>query len=227
MDMHFFRVTNDENAYVYLERTLNDALAKFNNVIWFVSGGSNIQISVDTLNKLDKANLAKLHVLLIDERFGEPGHKDSNYKQLLDAGFSPEIVDFKPVLKEHLDYLSETTSAYDHMVRNAFSEADFVVGQFGIGPDGHTAGILPGSTAADDNENLVASYETPIYDRITLTPKAIKAMSVCYVYVMGENRKDVIEELERKNLPVNVQPAQIFKEVKEAYIINREIGEIK
>lgn len=206
-----------------LAEHLQKSLQSGKRVLWFVSGGSNIQASVQVMNKLTDEPTENLAIFLIDERFGAPGHKDSNYKQFQDAGFQHKQASFIPVLVEGLN-LQETSQRYSELLERALDHADIVIGQIGIGADGHIAGILP-HTSATAASGLVISYEHPTHTRITATFDAIRRIDCDFSFVFGKDKYEALYRLKTEDLPLQEQPSQILKELKEVHIYNDQIGE--
>ena len=118
---------------------------------------------------LPKAKTKNLSIFLIDERYGEVGHLDSNAKQLHDAGFEARDAIFVTPLLPGFSF-DETHERYSEAIGRAFEHADSIIGQIGIGSDGHIAGILPGTPAVNAS-GWVTAYDTPTYKRLTLTSK--------------------------------------------------------
>jgi 6-phosphogluconolactonase/glucosamine-6-phosphate isomerase/deaminase len=166
-----------------------------------------------------KKDLSRLTVTLSDERYGDVGHKDSNWQQLLDKGFDITNVQVLPVLVAGpTEYdLEKTKEEFSIKVKKAYNKADIIIGQLGIGTDGHIAGVLPESRGVVDTSVAVA-YEANDYKRITLTLKMIKKMSVIFVFAFGQSKKSVIADLETKDLSMSEMPAQILKQVKDVRI---------
>src|SRR5690606_18486013 len=142
-------------------------------VLWLVSGGSNVPASVQVMLNIPAAQSKNLSVSLMDERWGKPGHKDSNWQQLLQAGFDGKRASLLPVLRPGQSF-EECTKDYGGIIGRAVTDNGIVVGQIGIGPDGHVDGILPGSAAANEDRSLTASYEAPRFKRLTLTFPALR-----------------------------------------------------
>ena len=46
-----------------------------------------------------------------------------------------------------------------------------------------------------------------------MTPKTIKLLDEGFVYMIGENKWPVIDDLKEKDLPLDTQPAQILKQI--------------
>lgn len=222
--VHFIKVTEPQSAAEALTQRLRQELSKDQRVLWLVPGGSNIPLSVQVMHALLPATQQRLAIMLTDERYGTLDHPDSNTRQLREAGFTPGEATVVPVLTPENLPLAETCARYEAAIRVAFDNADVVIGQFGMGADGHIAGVLPGSPAIN-SRNLVAGYDAGNFVRITLTPPAIKQISAAYLFAFGEAKREALINLQSKTLPLTQQPAQIIKSLPEAYVYNDQIGE--
>ena len=203
--------------------SLSDALSLHSRVLWLVPGGSNIAIAARIMQQLPDALLEKLHIMLTDERYGAVDHPDSNFRQLREAGFDPRMATLIPTLTPNTALDATVMSYADNFAREA-DEAGYIIAQFGIGGDGHIAGILPGSPAATTGE-LAAGYHTETFDRITLTFPALKRIDEAYAFVFGDAKRSALEALKHGPLPLTEEPAQILREIPEAYVYNDCIAE--
>jgi 6-phosphogluconolactonase/glucosamine-6-phosphate isomerase/deaminase len=140
----------------------------------------------------------------------------------MDNGFDVKLSTLLPVLLPELD-LAQTAEHYDATIRQAILDNDVIIGQFGIGPDGHIAGILPKSPATTSSE-LAAGYDAPPYQRLTLTFPALQQITAAYVMVFGGSKHEALLNLQTKALSIIDQPAQILKNIPEAYVYNDQIG---
>lgn len=202
---------------------LSQELAQGKQVLWLITGGSNIAVSVAAMVTLKPEHTHKLVIFLADERYGEVNHIDSNAKQLHDAGFQPhEAVFMQPLVPGFS--LEETRERYAQASQRAFEHADVIIGQLGIGADGHIAGILPHSPAVTASD-FVTAYQTSTYTRFTLTFNALRQITADYSFVFGADKKATLEQLRDQDLPLAEQPAQLLKELPEVYIFNDQIGE--
>jgi 6-phosphogluconolactonase/glucosamine-6-phosphate isomerase/deaminase len=211
-----------ECARILAER-IGSFLAQDKKVLWLLSGGSNINISVLTLDILKehfplklKTNLA---VSLVDERYGPVGHPDSNWQQLLEADFSLDEIISEPVLTGLS--LEETVQNFSENYKRISTWADVVIGQMGIGLDGHTAGILPESPAVTES-GIACSYEALKYTRISLTLTTIKSINASYAFLIGSTKKLVIYYLRSRDFPYAEMPAQVLKDIPESYVYSVE-----
>ncbi len=82
---------------------------------------------------------------------------------------------------------------------------------FGLGIDGHIAGILPRSDAVNSQE-LICTYDTPQYDRITITPHVISMLDEAIMCALGDMKWPMIEKFE-EDWPIDEVPSQILKSV--------------
>ena len=178
-------------------------------VLFFVTGGSSILVGIKVAEILKNHQCENLTIILTDERYGPLGHKDSNWQQLLDGGFVFPQAKLIPVLSG--DGQKSTTEKFNQNLIQEFERAEYKIGLFGIGSDGHIAGILPDSDAVT-MQDLACGYETPSFIRITITPKAIEKLDEAVVFMQRESKWSVLEDLE-KDIEITKQPAQILKKV--------------
>lgn len=219
-----FNLVNDwREGELILSKRIQDEL-KNKKVLWLVSGGSNIEVSVSTANSLPVELTKKLTIALVDERYGEVSHPYSNWHQLLKSGFKAGDAKLIPVLKSGLN-LEGTVKLYDSQIENAFNANEIVIAQLGIGDDGHVAGILPKSPATKDIADNVVGYVSDPYKRITLTFSALRQIDTAYIFAFGENKKTALANLKNSTISKEIQPAQIIKELSESYIFNDQLGD--
>lgn len=212
-------------AAANLTERLTEELQADRRVLWLVPGGSNIALSVAIMKALPAGKLANLTCMLTDERYGKPGHTDSNWQQLAEAGFMDRHVRFLTTLAPDLT-IEDTCRQFAEVAEAAMDQADVIIGQFGIGGDGHIAGVLPRTAAVtDDADNLVVGYDGGTYQRITLTPPALRRIDAAYAFVYGESKQAALSRLKAENLPLAEQPSQILKELPEAHVYtDQQIG---
>ena len=219
--MLFQKVQSPEPAVHYLAQELNQALNAGKKVFWLVPGGSAAQVAVAVSQVLSVDNLSNLTVTLTDERYGLVGHANANWGQLLTAGFSPAGATLLPVLTGRS--IAEETTIFAQNLQKLFDQSDYKVGLFGLGTDGHTAGILPGSPAVASH-SLAMSYQAAPFQRITMTPAAIVRLDEAVVYAVGVEKQQALKQL-AQTLPITQQPAQALKAVSRLTIFNDQQGE--
>jgi 6-phosphogluconolactonase len=84
--------------------------------------------------------------------------------------------------------------AYDALIRSA---PPIGIVHLGLGPDGHTASLFPGSAALDEQERFVVENEDAEHPhpRITFTFPAIARAELAVVTVEGEEKRDPIRRI--------------------------------
>src|SRR5579875_617679 len=155
--MQFVKSADTNAAITALSEALLGAVQAGKRTLWLIPGGSNIQTAVAVMNRMPEPLSAHLVVTLTDERYGAPGHKDSNWQQLLEAGFTARAAQCYPVLTREAD-VQAVRDEFELTLTRLFNECEVAIGQFGMGADGHIAGILPGSPAVEA-PGLAAAYE--------------------------------------------------------------------
>ncbi len=220
--LNFMR-ENAENGATKLAERLTQELQSGKQVLWLVCGGSSIVQEVLVMAQVPQELQKNLTLALTDERYGEFGHPDSNWRQLDEAGFQAGEATIIPTLVPNLS-LDETCETYERAIAEAFAKADTVIAQFGIGADGHIAGALPHSPAIT-SEKLVVGYDAGNFTRITLTPAALRKITIAFAFVYGDSKLEALQSLRDQNLSLDEQPAQILKQLTEAYVYNDQIGD--
>ena len=129
-------------------------------------------------------------VLLGDERCVAPDDPDANQRMLREVLLEPlgSVGSFRPMSCE------EGPEAYEDLVR-AWPALDLV--HLGLGPDGHTASLFPGSAALETpGDRLVAENEDPSgrnpHRRMTLTLAGIARGALAVFTVSGEEKRDAL-----------------------------------
>ncbi len=192
-----------------LANKISHQLSLGKQVLFFATGGSGIDVCVKVSEILRTMPHQNLTITLTDERYGAVGHVDSNWQQLLDKGFSLPEARLLPVLTENNSQI--TCQKFNRVLETEFAKDSYKIGLFGIGADGHTAGILP-HTEAINSKDLAYTYKTEKFERITITPKTILALDEAVVYAKGEEKWKTLEDL-KISRDIHDQPAQILKTV--------------
>jgi 6-phosphogluconolactonase/glucosamine-6-phosphate isomerase/deaminase len=224
--MQFILSHGWEEGTADLTADLVSKLSDGQRVLWLVTGGSNIDASVKIMNSISAELSQNLTVLLADERYGEPGHADSNWAQLMAANFDGKQATLLPILRAG-DNFEQATKRFGDIVGQAFADNQTIISQMGIGPDGHISGILPDSPATVETSDLVCAYEGGGYQRLTTTFAALKQIDTDYSFAFGESKRRALMQLHDENLSLSVQPSQILKQLSKAYVYNDQIGEAK
>lgn len=194
----------------YLEEVISSQLQMGKSVLWLVPGGSAMSVPSQVSKRLQSTDTSQLFVTLTDERYGQVGHQDENWLQLSDLGFVLGNGGGYRVLTG--DDIQLTTEKYYLKLADLFGQYDFKIGMFGIGADGHTAGIKPGSVAVD-SQNFAESFSGDDFQRITMTPKAVRLLDEVVAFAYGDDKHLTLKQILTTDLPLIDQPAQVLKTV--------------
>jgi 6-phosphogluconolactonase len=156
------------------------------------SGGNSGAASFRALMK-SQVDFSKVDLYFVDERCVDPSSDDSNQHALAEilGDKLATVAGFHPMSCE------AGAEAYDRLLREA-GALDAV--QLGLGPDGHTASIFPGSSALEVNDSrLVVKNVDPSgrneHDRLTLTYAGIHLAPLVVFCVIGAARADVVARI--------------------------------
>jgi 6-phosphogluconolactonase len=150
-------------------------------------------------DQADQAALpwAATDVFWSDERHVPPDHPDSNYRMAFEVLLSRVSVDparVHRVIAEDPD-AERAAADYERTTRRVFgsTRADwpaFDLILLGLGADGHTASLFPGSTALDERERLVLAPFIPPLNvfRITMALPLINHAARVMFLVAGADK---------------------------------------
>lgn len=153
-----------------------------------------------------------------DERCVPPAHPDSNYSMAFETLISHVDIDPTHCIRMAAEEECPETAAqkYERKLKRFFRERvtsepvewprfDLVI--LGIGNDGHTASLFPGSSALQERSRWVvatkAPPESPVRERLSLTLPAINHATTIMFFVSG-NKESLAFEVyrgKRRDLP--------------------------
>jgi 6-phosphogluconolactonase/glucosamine-6-phosphate isomerase/deaminase len=202
-----------EAAAEQLAGSIRCELLAGNRVLWLLSGGSSLTIATAAAAKLRDIDHQRLYVTLTDERYGPVGHPDENWQQLLASGFElPQAHLYRPLTGESF---ADTVAHFNHWLESAVAAVEYTIGIFGIGPDGHTAGIKPHAPAIMSN-HMADGYEAEDFTRLTITPHVIEECNEIVIQASGADKQTMLEQWLATDQPFGDQPAQALKHVANA-----------
>lgn len=223
--MQFYTVASVDTVVTRVVQVLAEGLQAGNKVLWLVSGGSVVPIAVAALRQLNQQAVAigQLTIMLADERFGPVGHAESNWRQLEVAGFAAGEARCIPTLQGK--DAESTRLDYTSALANALDTTTLHIGLFGIGADGHTAGILPHSPAANEDAPLITAYQADDYLRLTVSASLFPRLDVAIAYAAGEQKEPALQALQQAAATPREQPALLLARATRTDIYNDRIGE--
>ena len=146
----------------------------------------------------------KTHIFLADERFVPPDDKTSNYRMInehLLSSIAMPKENVHPILTEGITIEGSAQKyeadmqAFFNISEGQFPRFDLIM--LGIGADGHTASLFPGTASLQEAKRLVipvCADRSPA-ERISLTLGVINnAKNICFL-VTGEGKADAIKAI--------------------------------
>ncbi len=158
----------------------------------------------------------RIQLFFGDERLVPPDHEASNYRMVEEVLLRPAGI---PPARCHrvateLPSPAEVASDYEETIRRALEALPDAVPVFdlvilGLGVEGHTASLFPGSRALQEKERLVLAVEAEAEPRrrATLTPPIIRAAREVLVLVSGDSKADALAAFAKgkeTDLPLSV-----------------------
>lgn len=192
------RVKSSEEGIEVCKKLLYEMVSKTS--VLFLSGGLTPKTLYEMLAKEEKLNAGA--AAMVDERFGEKLHENSNEKMIGDTGIISYLEEnktrFYPILENK--EIEEATKDYDETVRFLFNYFQKSIAILGVGTDGHTAGIparIKNSKFKIQNGTDLATnfndFPGPQKDRITLTFLGLSKLDQIIVLVFGKDKKKALE----------------------------------
>lgn len=191
------------------------------NTLLALSGGTSMDYRKILVESGDVVPGA---ICVVDERYGEPSHENSNELFMKNAGvkdFADEkCLESHKVLKGK-GFL-ETAKVYEKEIEDLFSRFAKKVGIMGVGDNLHTAGIFPYSVAAK-SPNFVEAEEVennfPL--RITITLRALGEFTNFVIMMFGEGKREAVKiMLDEDENDMQKYPAIFYRKSKiKSYLI--------
>jgi len=156
-----------------------------------LSGGSTPKLLYELLVGTE-VPWSKIHFFWSDERHVPPDHPDSNYRMTYEAMLSRVPVPEGNIHRIHGENpdAAEAAREYEQTVQ----QLDLIL--LGLGNDGHTASIFPGSEVLHETKRLIAApwVEKLNTYRITMTLPLLNSASVLFL-VSGAEKAEIVKEV--------------------------------
>jgi len=149
-----------------------------------------------------------------DERHVPPDHRDSNYRMAVEAMLSNVPVPPANVHRMRGEVPAELGAReYDGVIRECVEGMPvprFDVIHLGLGTDGHTASLFPGTAAIEEQERVcVANWVTTLNAyRITMTLPILNAARAVVFIAAGAGKSTIVQRVLRESAELSPLPAQ-------------------
>ncbi|MGH6850340.1 MAG: 6-phosphogluconolactonase [Methylocella sp.] len=168
-----------------------------------LSGGSTPKRAYELLADSGAApDWRKVHLFWGDERFVPPDHQDSNFRMAREA-----LIDHVPIPPAQVHPIptnsaspEQTAGLYEATLQGFYGSKTldpewplFDVTLLGLGEDGHTASLFPGTEALDERDAWVTSIVgVKPEPRISLTYPALQSSRAILFAVSGAKKRDIL-----------------------------------
>jgi 6-phosphogluconolactonase len=162
---------------------------------------------------------ARAHLFWVDERCVPPDHEDSNYRMVRER-----LLDHVPIPPANVHRMQgemdpvEAAALYERGLRDFFVPhgAGFPVFDFillGLGEDGHTASLFPGTRAIHESARWVLCDYVNAQKgwRITLTPPVINSARMVVFLAAGSGKAAVLKDILEGPSRPDFLPAQLVR----------------
>lgn len=198
------------------------AIAERDRFVIALAGGGTprpIYARLATPGFSDGIDWSKVHVFFGDERCVPPNDSRSNYRMAREA-----LLDHVPLPSGNIhrirgeDDPAQAALAYEQEVQRLFrtsSPPPFDLICLGMGDNGHTASLFPGSAALREQVRWVAPQYVEVMKtwRVTFTPVLINAARHVAFLVEGAGKAEMLWNILEGPYQPDVLPAQLIQPV--------------
>jgi 6-phosphogluconolactonase len=179
------------------------AVEKADRFIVVLAGGSTPRALYRRLTEppyRERVPWKKTFFVFGDERCVPPDDESSNYRMVRETLFDPlEISEHRILRMKGEQVPVDAARRYEVRLGDLFLNLPrrrFDLVLLGVGADGHTASLFPGTAALEEQERWVAANEVPSLDawRLTLTLPALNSTRRVIYLATGEAKARVIAE---------------------------------
>ena len=183
-----------------------------------LSGGSTPKLMLQMLADQfrDEVEWSRIQFFWSDERHVPPDHPESNYRMADEALLSHVPVAPENVHRVHGENPNAAAAAADYeqriiaVTKQPLPRLDLIF--LGLGTDGHTASIFPGSEVLHETKRLVAAPYVEKFNsyRITMTLPLLNNGAAVVFLVSGAEKAEIVKAVLEGE---NEYPAQAVKPV--------------
>lgn len=206
-----------------IAKSAEEAVAARGRFTIALSGGNTPKPVYRLLEQEPRIDWDRVHVFWGDDRHVPPNHPDSNFGMAMDELLSKVSIPLDNVHRMRTEKPDAERAAeeYAWTLRSAFDLDDLGEGEWprfdlvlmGIGADGHTASLFPGSEAVRERSRLViAPWVSSLGTfRITLTAPVFNHAALALFLVSGEEKAEALRAVLEGDFQPDRFPAQVVR----------------
>lgn len=221
MELHIEKDTKALSASLaeWINNYIQQVLAKQDRFTFVLSGGGTPKALYALLAESpykESIPWEKLHFFWGDERAVPFEDSRNNAKMCYD-----ELLDKVPVKAENIHIMrtditpEESAAEYEKIIKTYFegSETTFDFVLLGMGDDGHTLSLFPGTEVIHEQNTLATSFFLQAQDmyRITLTAPVVNEAACVAFLAAGAGKAEVLKQVLKGEKNVDLYPSQIIQ----------------
>ena len=197
-------------AAEWLSREVSRAIAERGRCALCLAGGRTPDPVYRELASGSPIDWSRVEVYFGDERAVPPDHPDSNYQMVHRALLSRVPVPAGQVHRMEAERVDRDAAAQDYE-RRLPPRIDVLL--LGMGQDGHTASLFPGSAALDERQRRVVAVlgAKPPARRLTITPPVIDAARTVAVVATDADKAAMVARALEGPLDPKAVPVQLAR----------------
>jgi 6-phosphogluconolactonase len=214
-ERRFLIIPGDNNATIifcveHFIAASKEAITDHDAFFVALSGGSTPKAIYEHLCKSpyrEQIDWKKIYLFWSDERSVPPTDPESNYHMAMHAGFKD-----MPISKDHIfrmqaeSDIEENALKYERTIKEVLKGRPFDLIMLGMGDDGHTASLFPGTEGLKAKNRLVIANHVPQRNtwRISFTYECINSAHHIAIYVLGANKRNMLDRVlkRQEDLPI-------------------------
>ena len=187
-----------------------------------LSGGTTAQHLFHALAYMKYIPWDKVHIWLVDERCVSLNHEESNFRNMYEHFLKHIRIPYWNIHSMPVDNAGQYCHSknlgekqYEKLLRYHLvnGSLDFVV--LGVGNDGHTASLFPGSGLLTSTNWVELTTLLGNYNRMTMTLKLLNQSKNIAVLLLGQRKYDIVQMLlhggvDTKTLPIPVHGTLVW-----------------
>jgi 6-phosphogluconolactonase len=190
-------------AFDAINRQIDVAVSAHGRFAIALSGGHTPALLYSLWAKRDHSSASwnRIHLFWSDERYVPSDDPLSNYRMTQETLVSHVPIPAENVhrVRTELPTPEEAAADYESTLRLFFgsSSPQFDVQLLGLGGEGHTASLFPGSPALEEGKRWVMAVQAPANPphRLTFTPVVLNQGRNTFFLVAGAEKQEIIHKL--------------------------------
>jgi len=205
-------------------RAAGEGIARRDCFTVALSGGTTPRavyslLATDTLNGKNTINWSKIHIFFSDDRHVSPYDEQSNFRMAKEAMLAhvpipgENVHRIRTELEAHqaADEYNAELESFFHPPPAQLPRFDLIM--LGLGTDGHTASLFPGTPALEERIRLVNANWVDKFKayRITFTLPLINAADEVMFLVAGKEKAVMLQRVMRGDTSAGKLPFQLIR----------------